>query len=118
MAPIPNVPKARSPAVVVVLRNCTRRGINLPRDFVTGFDLSFNTSDINGTGWQGIDAADVEACRHPDNEGYWDAWRTILDRAFYTDEFGDVYRLHFDYELFAYCPERMTDEEKRNFFNQ
>lgn len=105
-------PKPRPAAVTILLDGA--RGIYIPRDFVTGFDLSFDTSDVNGTGWQGINDADIDACRDPDGEGYWDAWQSILDSAFYTDEFGDVYRLYQDGDLFAYCPERMTDEEKRN----
>jgi len=39
----------------------------------------------------------------------------ILNNARYTDKNGNVWRLMQDGDLWAYCFELMTDEEKENF---
>jgi len=82
------------------------RGIYIPRDFVTGFDL---------TGWKGIPEDAVKDCENPENEYYWDSWEMILNNATYTDKNGNVWRLIQDGDLWVYCFELMTDEEKSNF---
>lgn len=82
------------------------RGIYIPRDFVQGFDL---------TKWQGIPEWAVQECSDPDNEGYWDAWCEILDRATFTAEDGRVFHLHQNGDLWALCYEGMTAEERENF---
>ena len=82
------------------------RGIYIPRDFVKNFDL---------TEWQGIPEDAVKDCENPENEYYWDSWEMILNNARYTDKNGNVWRLMQDGDLWVYCFELMTDEEKENF---
>lgn len=82
------------------------RGIYIPRDFVTGFDMAE---------WQGISENDVKDCENPENEYYWNSWEMILNNAKHTDKNGNVWRLMQDGSLCAYCFELMTNEEKENF---
>lgn len=84
------------------------RGIYIPRDFVTGFDLSK---------WTGIDLGDVAFCQDPENEWYWEAWESILNSASHLDDDGNVWRLYQDGDLWAYCEELMSEEEKLSFFD-
>jgi hypothetical protein len=91
------------PAISLLLSDA--RGIYIPRDFAAGFDTE---------AWC-VNPADAEALSDPDNEWYWEAWQSVLDKARYTDEAGNVYTLHQDGDLWALCAERMTDEEKANF---
>jgi hypothetical protein len=77
------------------------RGVYIPRDFIDSFD-----------DWEGINDEDRETLSSPDNEWYWEAWDNVLSNATYTDRYGNVWRLHQDGALFAYCEELMTYEEK------
>lgn len=52
----------------------------------------------------------------PDNEEYWQTWTYILDHAIYTDESYNKWQLYQDGDLWAYCDELMSEEEKENFF--
>ena len=94
-------------AVEIILSDA--RGVYIPRDFVEGFDLAK---------WglpKHPDDCDIEICANgPDEEGYWEAWENILSQAKYEKD-GNVWRLHQDGDLFAYCYELMTDDEKYNF---
>lgn len=100
-------------AVTLILSDA--RGIYIPRDFVTNdyneiahdHCAAWGLTEANQAYW--ADAAD------PDNEWYWEAWDWILNNAQFTDEDGNVYRLHQDGDLWGICAERMTDEEKSNF---
>lgn len=47
----------------------------------------------------------------PDHDEYWDSWDNVLCFAEYTDSEGNIWHLHHDGDLFAYCPELMTSEE-------
>src|ERR1700681_2565627 len=91
------------PAVALLLSDA--RGQYIPRDFVTGFDLSR---------WEGITPANIEACSDPENEWYWDNWTSICDNATFTEN-GHVWRLSQDGDLWAMCFELMSNEEKKNF---
>ena len=82
------------------------RGIYIPRDFVTDFDLK--AWGISGH------PDDIAACSDPENEWYWEAWASILDSASFVATNGDVYTLYQDGDLLAVCYERMTEEEKEN----
>lgn len=96
----------KNDGIVILLSDA--RGIYIPRDFVEDFDLSK---------WSGISQEDIDICKDVEHEFYWDAWSDILDNASYTDPDGNVYRLYQDGNLWAYCLERMTLEEQKNFFN-
>lgn len=56
----------------------------------------------------------IDAC-NPDSEWYWDAWEYILNNAKFKHTNGYTYCLLQDGDLWAYCLELMTDEEKQNF---
>jgi hypothetical protein len=63
---------------------------------------------------QGVTQDQLNELADPDNRWYWDTWNTVLDNARVVD--GDtVYQLHHDGDLWLYCWELMTDEEKTNF---
>ena len=68
------------------------------------------------SGWQGITEENVNDCNDPRNEWYWGAWHDVENNATFTDENGNVWGLHQDGDLFAYCADLMTEEEKQNFF--
>lgn len=95
------------------------RGIYIPRDFVESFSIECKEEDKEsakaGKAWQGISAQSVIDCQDPDNEWYWDSWIDILDRAYWLDENGNKWSLLQDGDLWAYCFDLMTDEEKQNF---
>lgn len=80
------------------------RGVYIPRDFVQ----SFNMKD-----WH-VDERDVADCSDPENEYYWDSWDVIINNAFLIDAYGNQYRLWQDEDLWIYCYDLMTDEEKQN----
>ena len=82
------------------------RGEYIPRDFVEGFDLNK---------WEGIHQDDIENCKNPEHEWYWDSWESILDNATFTAPDGRVFHLHQDGDLWALCYESMTAEERDNF---
>ena len=82
------------------------RGHYIPRDFIANFDIKE---------W-GIDPESWEAnvCADPEHENYWDAWDQILNNARYEHD-GNIWVLHHDGDLLAYCDALMTDEEKASF---
>ena len=87
------------------------RGIYIPRDFAN-FDHSIGSWGIKE------DDEDLKILREgPEAEWYWEAWTEILDKASFTDSKGNTWRLYQDGDLFAYCEELMTAEEKRNLFD-
>lgn len=70
-------------------------------------------------GWKlEISTEDVETLKEgPEDAWYWEAWDNLLNNATYTDEAGNVWNLYQDGDLFAYCFETMTAEEKSNLLN-
>jgi len=84
------------------------RGIYIPKNFVDDFDMTL---------WKGIDSYDINTCTDIENEFYWAAWDNILQNAELHLN-GHVYRLWHDGDLWLYCYELMTDEEKSNFFEE
>lgn len=67
-------------------------------------------------GWQGITDENVDDCRYPDQEWYWEAWNDVVNNANFADENGNVWGLYHNGDLFAVCYDLMTEEEKQNFF--
>lgn len=88
---------------------CSDRGIYIPRDFVTEFDLSK---------WQNIDSESVDILEDVSHEAYWEVWDDILRWATHQDEKGRVWSLYQDGDLWACCPDLMYDEEYFNFFGE
>lgn len=77
------------------------------------------TSRLKEAGWEGITDEMIEATSEPENEFYWDTWDDILNNAKYLDpKTGQVFLLHQDGDLFAYCPESMTPTEHYNLFGE
>lgn len=81
------------------------RGIYIPRDFIECFDIDK---------WN-IDSKYIERLSSPDNEWYWDNWDVVLNNAYSIDKNGNKWHLWQDGDLWAICPDLMTDEEKQNF---
>lgn len=88
------------------------RGVYIPRDFVTD---NYKVAVDHCKAWN-ITQEDAEILASgPDHEFYWETWDTVLSNAQYTDEEGNKYVLSQDGDLWAFCYERMTEEEKSNF---
>jgi len=84
------------------------RGVYIPRDF----------ADF-GTHWDSVKAEDLEIlAAGPDHEHYWDAWDDVLRSATYTDGNDNVWHLSQDGDLWAVCPDLMTDEEYYGYFGE
>lgn len=72
-----------------------RRGIYIPLHFAEGFK-------IGEGGWQGIDAEDLETIQEgPETEYYWEAWDSILNKAFFVDQNGLRWTLFQDGDLWV-----------------
>ena len=69
----------------------SNRGTTIPRDFIEACP-----------DWQGISDYERETLsKNGDDESYWDAWKKVLDNAFYVDEKGKRWMLYQDGSLFA-----------------
>lgn len=92
----------------IVLMMSDSYGVYIPKNFVNDVDLG---------AWH-VKPEDAEILASgPDHEDYWEAWDSVLDYAYYMH--GDAkYTLHQDGDLWAVCPERMTNEEYSNFFGE
>jgi hypothetical protein len=99
------IPAANTlPAIALLLSDS--RGIYIPQHFVKEYDLTL---------WQGISEDDIKTITDgPNGEFYWEVWDDVLNNATFTEN-GNTWRLHQDGDLWAYCLELMTDEEKSNF---
>ena len=86
------------------------RGNTIPSAFYKDFDFE---------AW-GLDKSKYSELESEENEGYWDAWVKLLDTASYKfkDDSGLSYTLWQDGDLWAICPELMTDSEYKNFFGE
>ena len=82
-------------------------GIYIPQMFCQGYAL--DKWGLDPDGWA------AQTCLlGPYGPDYWEAWDQILQNAeFYN--LGFKFRLWQDGDLWAYCPELMTDEERKNF---
>jgi hypothetical protein len=88
-----------------------RHGVYIPQMFAESLEGSKS--------WEGYDPKDVEILlRGPNVDGYWETWQNILDNACYVDPKGNRWHLHQDGDLFVYCWELMTREEKENLFKE
>ena len=103
---------AKIPDVVTLILSDTR-GVYIPRDFVTD---DYNELAVDHCkAWQiKPDDASILASG-PNHEYYWETWDDVLNYAQYIDEEGNKYFLSQDGDLWAFCHDRMTDEEKSNF---
>ena len=88
------------------------RGIYIPQNFVEMFDReAWGLSDPKFDGaWEVC----AEGCEAECVDWFWEEWDEILNHAEY--KCGDhTWYLHHDGNLWAVCPELMTNEEKKNF---
>lgn len=83
-------------------------GVYVPEVFATNYDLS--EWSINPD--EALELQDV------DNEYYWDVWDDVLSYATYTDKDGHEWFLYQDSDLWAVCPELLTEEEYLDFFGE
>ena len=81
------------------------RGIYIPCDFAECFDLNQ---------WN-IDSKYIQRLSSPYDDFYWDNWEFVLNNAYFIDDKGNKWHLWQDGDLWAICPELMTEEEKSNF---
>jgi hypothetical protein len=83
------------------------RGVYIPQHF----------AEVCGEIWNIDENAQEVLMEGPDHEFYWDVWSEVLNNAEYTDEQGNTWRLFQNGDLFAYCEELMTEEERACMFN-
>lgn len=54
-------------------------------------------------GWQGLRTPDLQTIAEgSDNPWYWHAWNDVLNRAYFEDENGQVWKLHQNGKIIAY----------------
>jgi len=84
-------------------------GVYVPKHFAENF-----------LDWSGIESEDIEILEAGPDESdwYWETWDSVLSNAIYTDEKGNVWRLHQDGDLWCYCEKLMTSEEHYNLFGE
>jgi hypothetical protein len=88
-------------------------GIYVPKIFAEDFEFGIGE-------WRNVDGEDVDILREgPENEWYWDAWDDVVTNAFYKDTADNYWTLtSVDGGLFAICYNKMTDEERFEFFGE
>lgn len=86
-------------------------GINIP------FIMAQRLKDA---GWTNITSEDVEIINQGvEHDQYWDVWEEILSNAEYHDNStSQVFKLHQDGDLWAYCPASLTPSEHNNLFGE
>lgn len=68
-----------------------------------------------GEKW-GLTDKQKEVLADPNHEWYWETWTEVLDHAGCVDENGNLWQLHQDGDVWAYCLSLMSEEEQENFF--
>lgn len=86
------------------------RGVYIPQNFAEEMKLGL----IKGVSKQ--DWKDLE--KGPDYEWYWETWDRVLNNAYYEDDNGNIWRFWQDGDVWMYCEELMTEEEKINLFGE
>lgn len=108
-----SAPIAKLAAVMLLLDSA--RGVYIPRDFLTDNDNVPNWDHCEKWGLtQANQVQWLPAC-NPDHEWYWEAWDWVLNNAEFTCENGHKFKLLQDGDLWAYCYDQMSLEEKVNF---
>jgi hypothetical protein len=95
----------------IVLLMSDSHGIYIPQFFID--DCSF---------WEGI-STDCRDCLamgpdYQENPSYWEYWDECLNSAYFIDKHGNKFVLWQDGDLWAYCPDIMTDLEYSEFFGE
>lgn len=92
--------------------------IEIIADSSRGVFIPQHAAESLAPGWTISDTDRETLAAGPDTDGYWDTWNTIEQTAEYTDTAGNVWRLHLDGDLFAYCDSLMSDSEYMDFFGE
>lgn len=81
-----------------------RHGVYIPREFarLEGWEITDEDREILLAG--------------PEHEQYWDSWMDVVETTFFEDDKGHKWYLRESGDLWAYCPELMTEEEEKEFF--
>jgi hypothetical protein len=86
------------------------QGIYVPQTFVEDYDMAT---------WEGItpDQIKILAAGPDGDDCYWEVWDEVLSSAT-CSEAKFTFTLHQDGDLWAICPQLMTNEEHLNFFGE
>jgi len=85
------------------------QGVNIPMIFAINLAES----------WENYEESDIEILKKgPDEEFYWDAWSDVMSFSRLTDSEGNVWFLWQDGDLWAVCPDLMSDDEYEEFFGE
>lgn len=89
----------------------SHHGMYVPQLFATHVDL---------TQWNmGEDDERLTILREgPEHEHYWDVWVEVLDDAHHVDPYGGNWHLEHDGDLFAVCPDRMSEAQHLEFYGE
>lgn len=90
--------------------------IEIIADSARGVFIPQHAAECLAPGWTISDTDRETLAAGPDVEGYWDTWNHVEQSAEYTDTAGNVWRLHLDGDLFAYCDGLMSDREYMDLF--
>lgn len=95
------------------------KGIRIIADSARGIYIPQHAAESLVETWQGFDSEQrAILMQGPESESYWDVWQEVLDAATWQDMDSHIWRLYQDGDLFAICPERMTDSEYESFFGE
>lgn len=95
----------------IVIMADSHHGVYIPKLFAEALEGEDN--------FKGISQEQLDILlQGPEHEWYWETWDEILNNGEIIDENKSVWRLHHDGDLFAYCEEMMTEEEKINLFGE
>lgn len=94
------------------------KSIEIIADSSRGIFIPQHAAESLVPGWTISDTDRETLAAGPDNAYYWDTWFVVLQNAEYTDAAGNVWRLHQDGDLFAYCDGLMSDREYLDFFGE
>lgn len=92
----------------IILMMSDSYGVYIPQNFIR---------DIDRDAWHVSPENAAILDTGPDVEYYWETWDDVLGSAYYVDG-NNKYTLHQDGDLWALCPELMSNEEYENFFGE
>jgi len=84
------------------------RGVYIPQNFAE----ELRTDWLHNVEQEDLDIL----AQGPDYEWYWETWDRVLNNAYYEDDNGNIWRFWQDGDVWMYCEELMTEEEKHNLF--
>lgn len=97
----------------VILYSNSSHGVYIPQHFAQTINREYL---INDGAIPELDELLDWLCEvEPDADFYIDEWNSVLDNVQVKID-GHIYRLWHDCDLWLYCEELMTEEEKQNFF--